>query len=126
MHVNMCDTQFMKTTLPVVHTCLATTVNVSHLSAEHAAERSELLKVLAEPMRLRILSLITALGGENVCACEFPGVLGIAQPTASHHLKKLTEAGFLTREQRGKWAYYTLVPATMDRVKSMLDFSQDI
>lgn len=110
----------MKIELPV-HCCTPTTVKEHAEDADHAEESARLLKAVAEPMRLRILSLITSLGGDGVCACEFPGVLGISQPTASHHLKILTEAGYLTREQRGKWAHYTLVPGTFARARALLE-----
>lgn len=120
MSVNVWDTISMKAQLPV-HCCTPATVNVPHLESDNAETHARLLKAVAEPMRLRILSLIASLGGEDVCACEFPGVLGISQPTASHHLKVLTEAGYLTRVQRGKWAHYTLVPETFAQARSLLD-----
>lgn len=81
---------------------------------------ANLLKAVADPMRLRIISIISRLGGADVCACEFPDRLGISQPTASHHLKRLTEAGLLTREQRGKWAYFSLVPDRLAEIGAML------
>lgn len=84
-----------------------------------------LLKALAEPMRLQILATIASQGGEAVCACVFPDLLGIAQPTASHHLKRLTEAGLLTREQRGKWAWFSLVPEALGQVQTILGVLQD-
>lgn len=72
-------------------------------------------------MRLSILSIIASQQGEAVCACVFPDALGISQPTASHHLKRLTDAGLLTREQRGKWAWFTLVPGRVDDVREFLE-----
>lgn len=83
-------------------------------------EYSQLLKALAEPMRLSILRIIADRHGEAVCACDFPDALGISQPTASHHLKKLTDVGLLSREQRGKWAWFALVPDRMREVKDFL------
>ena len=82
-------------------------------------EHAQLLKVLAEPMRLSILMIIASQKGEEVCACVFPEALGISQPTASHHLKRLTDAGLLEREQRGKWAWFRLVP---DRLTTLQQF----
>jgi ArsR family transcriptional regulator len=78
---------------------------------QDAAERlAGILKALAEPARLRLLSIISAAAPEPVCVCQFIDPLGLSQPTVSHHLKVLADAGILTREQRGKWAYYALVP----------------
>lgn len=74
------------------------------------AERiAHLFKALADPTRLRLMSHVAAQGCESVCACDLIDVLDISQPTISHHLKKLVEAGLLTREQRGRWAHYTVV-----------------
>lgn len=88
---------------------------------EELGEYSRLLKVLAEPMRLSILRILAEQNGEAVCACDFPDALGISQPTASHHLKRMTDVGLLTREQRGKWAWFSLVPERLDKVKRFLD-----
>lgn len=87
-------------------------------------EQALLLKVLAEPMRLSILQMISSQNGEAVCACVFPEALGIGQPTASHHLKKLTEAGLLVREQRGKWAWFSLVPDRLTPLQKLVDTLQ--
>jgi ArsR family transcriptional regulator len=76
-------------------------------SDEEADATATLFKALGDPARVRIVNLI-ANAGEPVCACNFPGPLGLSQPTVSHHLKKLSDAGLLEREQRGKWAYFSL------------------
>jgi ArsR family transcriptional regulator, arsenate/arsenite/antimonite-responsive transcriptional repressor len=68
------------------------------------------LKVLADPARLRLVSLIAAQPEAEACVCNLTGPLGLSQPTVSHHLKVLHRAGILTREQRGRWAYFRLVP----------------
>lgn len=83
-------------------------------------EHANVLKALAEPMRLSILQIIASQNGEAVCACDFPDALGISQPTASHHLKKLTDVGLLHREQRGKWAWFSLVPEGIGEVQQFL------
>jgi ArsR family transcriptional regulator len=88
---------------------------------EEVEDIALLLKTLGEPARLTILEIISAANGDAVCACVFPNALGISQPTASHHLRKLTDAGLLTREQRGKWAYFRLVPDGYQRVRAFLD-----
>lgn len=85
------------------------------------AERMALkLKALADPMRLRVMSHVAAQGCESVCACDLIDVLDISQPTISHHLKKLVEAGLLTREQRGKWAHYTVVREAFTELRQFL------
>src|SRR5215213_10325020 len=77
------------------------------LDEQEAAATAELFKALADPARLRIVNVL-ATTGEPICVCELIEPLGLAQPTVSHHLKKLLEAGLLEREQRGKWAYFSL------------------
>ncbi len=82
----------------------------STMSAEDAERTARTLKALADPARLRLLSIIAAHDGGEACVCDLTEPVGLSQPTVSHHLKVLTEAGFVTREKRGVWAYYTLVP----------------
>jgi ArsR family transcriptional regulator len=74
------------------------------------------LKALAEPARLRLLSIISAASPEWVCVCELTDGVELSQPTVSHHLRILTDAGILGREQRGKWAFYGLVPDALATV----------
>ncbi len=81
---------------------------------EAAAERlAAVLKALAEPTRLRLVSLIASREGAEACVCELTDPVGLSQPTVSHHLKVLIDAGLLEREQRGRWAYYRLVPGVL-------------
>lgn len=77
------------------------------LSDEDAEATAALFRALSDPARIRIVNLL-ATSGVPVCACEFEPALGLSQPTVSHHLKKLTDVGLLTREQHGKWAYFSL------------------
>jgi ArsR family transcriptional regulator, arsenate/arsenite/antimonite-responsive transcriptional repressor len=79
------------------------------LEEAEAESLARALKVLAEPARLRLVSLIAAQPDAEACVCNLTEPLGLSQPTVSHHLKVLHEAGILTREQRGRWAYYRLV-----------------
>ena len=72
------------------------------------------LKAIADPARLRLISIVAASASGEVCACDFTAPLRLSQPTVSHHLKILVDAGVLAREQRGKWAYYRLVPDALD------------
>ena len=99
--------------LPIAYTPAASTEGLEDIAL--------LLKTLGEPMRLTILEIVAAARGEDVCACVFSSALGVAQPTASHHLRKLVEVGLLQREQRGKWAYFRLVPDGYERVRAFLD-----
>jgi ArsR family transcriptional regulator len=79
----------------------------SALSDDEASATATVFRTLGDPARVRIVNLI-ATSDEAVCACDFPEALGLAQPTVSHHLKKLVDSGLLDREQRGKWAFFTL------------------
>jgi ArsR family transcriptional regulator len=77
-------------------------------------------KALADPTRLRLISLVAAHEDAEACVCELTDPVGLSQPTVSHHLKILVDAGILTREQRGKWAYYQLVPETLNAVAGLI------
>jgi ArsR family transcriptional regulator len=77
------------------------------------------MKALADPTRLRMFSLISA--ADEHCACDLTEPLGVGQPTVSHHLRILHEAGLVTREQRGKWAYYRVDPEALGQLSSFLD-----
>jgi ArsR family transcriptional regulator, arsenate/arsenite/antimonite-responsive transcriptional repressor len=90
------------------------------LTAEQAADLAQLLKALADPTRLRLVSMVAAHEDGEACVCELTEPLGLTQPTISHHLKILIDAGILTREKRGVWAYYALVPGALDAVASVL------
>jgi len=79
-----------------------------------------LFKALGDPARVKIVNLL-ARSEEPVCACEFEPALGLAQPTVSHHLRKLTEAGLLEREQRGKWAYFSLRREAVEKLAAVAD-----
>jgi len=76
------------------------------LDAEAAAALARVFKALGDPARVRLLSLISATDGGEACVCDLTAPVGLSQPTVSHHLKQLVDAGLLGREQRGKWAYY--------------------
>ena len=78
---------------------------------------------VCDAARVRIVNVL-ARNPEPVCACEFEPALGLAQPTVSHHLKKLAEAGLLEREQRGKWAYYSLSGEALERLAALVEFKE--
>ncbi len=76
------------------------------LGHDEATELAAVLKTLADPIRLRLISIIAASESGEACACDLPALLDRTQPTTSHHLSQLVKAGFLEREQRGKWAWF--------------------
>ncbi|WP_438803636.1 ArsR/SmtB family transcription factor [Microbacterium hominis] len=90
------------------------------LSAADADQLAHTMKALADPARLRLLSIVASTDGAEACVCDLIEPVGLSQPTVSHHLKVLTEAGFLTRTKRGTWAYYRLVPGSLERIAQTL------
>jgi ArsR family transcriptional regulator len=90
------------------------------LDEEQALATAELFKALADPARVRIVNAL-ARSDEPVCACEFEPALGLSQPTVSHHLKKLTDAGLLEREQRGRWAFFSLKRDAVETLAAVAD-----
>lgn len=90
------------------------------LDEADAADLADALKVLADPARLRLLSLVASAATGEACACDLVEPLGRSQPTVSHHLSMLVDAGFLTRQKRGKWAWYRIVPERLEFVQSAL------
>jgi ArsR family transcriptional regulator, arsenate/arsenite/antimonite-responsive transcriptional repressor len=89
------------------------------LSDAEAEATALLFRALGDPARVKIVNLL-ATSDEPVCACEFEPALQLSQPTVSHHLKKLTEAGLLDREQRGKWAYFSLKPEASSQLERLV------
>jgi ArsR family transcriptional regulator len=83
------------------------------LEADTAEQLAAALKAIADPARLRLLSLIQAQPGHEACVCHLTGPLGLSQPTVSHHLKVLLRAGLVEREQRGSWAYFRVCEAPL-------------
>lgn len=90
------------------------------LDAGQAEVLARVLKAIAEPTRLRLLSLVAAHDGAEACVCDLTDPVGLSQPTVSHHLKVLVDAGLLTREKRGVWAFYALVPSALDAIAAVL------
>ncbi|GMM95548.1 metalloregulator ArsR/SmtB family transcription factor [Microbacterium sp. MTN4-26] len=86
------------------------------MTAEEAESLALTMKALADPARLRLLSIVAASENSEAWVCDLIEPIGLSQPTVSHHLKVLTAAGFLTRSKRATWAYFTLVPGALDRV----------
>lgn len=90
------------------------------LRADDAVALAARIKALADPTRLRLLSIVSASEGHEACVCDLTEPVGLSQPTVSHHLKILTDAGFLSRSKRGTWAYYALVPGALESVSEVL------
>jgi len=90
------------------------------LSAEEAEATAGLFKALGDPARVRIVNTL-ATASEPVCVCNLIDPLGLSQPTVSHHMKKLLDAGLVEREQRGKWAYYSLKRDAVETLAAVAD-----
>ncbi len=90
------------------------------LSADDAESLAAALKVLADPTRLRLISLIQAGQDGEACVCHLTEPVGLSQPTISHHLKVLVEAGLVEREQRGRWAYFRVLPEPLAALRALL------
>src|ERR1700747_1473703 len=90
------------------------------LAPEEGARLGAALKVLADPARLRLLSLIQAQPGHEACVCHLTEPLGLSQPTVSHHLKVLLRAGLVERERRGRWAFFRVVPDLLQTLRELL------
>ncbi|HET7013886.1 MAG TPA: metalloregulator ArsR/SmtB family transcription factor [Streptosporangiaceae bacterium] len=81
---------------------------------------AQIFKALGDPVRLRLVSLISARQGGQACVCDLTGAFDLSQPTISHHLRVLREAGLIDCERRGKWVFYRLIPATLERMAALL------
>jgi ArsR family transcriptional regulator len=112
----------MDRSLPIV--CCAP-LSAPVLSDEEADGTAALFRALADPARVRIVNVL-ATSDEAVCVCNLTEPLGLTQPTVSHHLKKLVDAGLLEREQRGKWAYYSINREALARLSSLADLSKEL
>lgn len=108
--------------LPVISCCAP--LAAPALSGEQAAATARLFKALGDPARVRIVNLL-ATSRESRCVCELTEPLGLTQPTVSHHLKRLTDAGLLRREQRGTWAYFSLDPSAVAALGSLADLGKE-
>ena len=105
-------------TLPILECAPAS--NDELMPAAEAERLAAVLKVLADPVRLRLLRLVADSPDTTACACHLPDALGISQPTLSHHLKKLVESGLLEREQRGRWVHYRLRAGALGPVSAFV------
>ena len=90
------------------------------IAAEGAEKLAKTLKAIADPARLRLISMVASHDDAEACVCDLTEPLNVGQPTVSHHLRVLTDAGFVTRSKRGTWAYYKLVPGALDALSRLL------
>ncbi|MEV4174302.1 metalloregulator ArsR/SmtB family transcription factor [Nonomuraea sp. NPDC049709] len=90
------------------------------LARSEAERLAGALKAVADPTRLQLLSMISGSAAGEACVCDLTAPLGLTQPTVSHHLKILVDAGLLTREKRGKWAWYSIVPERLDALRGLI------
>jgi ArsR family transcriptional regulator len=114
----------MKERIPVEALCCHP-VTAGVLDEAAAVELAGVLKALADPVRLRLVSLIAAAPTGEICACDLPALLERSQPTVSHHLTQLVRAGLLDREQRGKWAWFRIRTDGLAAIRAALGESPD-
>ncbi|MGV0774457.1 ArsR/SmtB family transcription factor [Mycolicibacterium elephantis] len=93
------------------------------LSAAEAAQMAVKLKALADPTRLRLFSAIASHAGAEACVCDITTDIDVSQPTVSHHLKVLRDAGLLTSQRRSSWVYYAVVPEALRSLSALLDLT---
>jgi ArsR family transcriptional regulator len=101
--------------LPLIDTAAAccSPLGDAPLSAGDASQLAARMKALADPARLRVLSILLASENQEACTCDLTEPLGLGQPTVTHHLRKLLDAGLVTAERRGVWTYYRVVPEAL-------------
>jgi ArsR family transcriptional regulator len=104
---------------PVAAECCTSVVGAT-VDAGRAETLARVFKALGDPTRVRLISLIAAHEGAEACVCDLTAPVGLSQPTVSHHLKQLVDAGLLTREQRGRWAFYRVVQRALDEAAAAL------
>lgn len=90
------------------------------LEDDQAEALARMFKALGDPHRVKLLSIIAAADDKEACVCDLTEPVGLSQPTVSHHMKLLVEAGLVTREQRGRWAYFSIVPGILDSLAATL------
>ncbi|MEU8135836.1 ArsR/SmtB family transcription factor [Streptodolium elevatio] len=100
--------------------CCTPPLSREPIGAEDSVRVAAMFKALGDPVRLRLFSLIASHEGGEACVCDVQDV-GVSQPTVSHHLKKLRDAGLVTSERRGSWVYYKVAPAVVAALSGLLD-----
>jgi ArsR family transcriptional regulator len=110
----------MPVVLGAAATACCSTVTGGELGVEDAHKLARMFKALGDPTRVRLLSLIAAQPEREACICDLTEPVGLAQPTVSHHMKQLVDAGLVVREQRGRWAFYRVVDDTLTTLSEAL------
>lgn len=105
--------------LPLADECCAPLLR-EPITASQAVGLARILKALADPIRLQLVSIVAAHSSSEACVCELTEHLGLSQPTISYHLKLLVDAGIFARDKRGVWSYYTLQPAALNAISAVL------
>lgn len=105
---------------PATNTCLQTPLLREPLSATAAAELAITLKALADPVRLQLFSTVASHAGGEACVCDISADVEVSQPTVSHHLRVLRDAGLLTAQRRGSWVYYAVAPDALGSMAVLL------
>jgi ArsR family transcriptional regulator len=116
--IDVCQYRYVNTIATIAASCPP--LLQEPLAAEDAEQLASALKAIADPARLRLLSLIQAQPGHEACVCHLTDPLGLTQPTVSHHLKVLLQAGLVEREQRGSWAYFRVREEPLAALRSLL------
>ncbi len=116
--IDLCQYESVQTIATVAASCPP--LLQGPLETDEAEQLVGVLKALADPARLRLLSLIQAQPGGEACVCHLTEPVGLTQPTVSHHLKVLLRAGLVERDQRGSWAYYRVVPEPLAALRELL------
>ena len=102
-------------------------LSAAPLDEDQAADLAKVFKALGDPVRLRLMSMIASRGeGGEVCVCELTPAFDLSQPTISHHLKLLRQAGLIECERRGTWVYYWVLPAVLDKLAAFLTSAQPV
>ncbi|GAA1946870.1 metalloregulator ArsR/SmtB family transcription factor [Streptomyces durmitorensis] len=96
------------------------TLLAAPMAEDQAVELAKVFKALGDPVRLRLLSMIASREGGEICVCDLTPAFDLSQPTISHHLKLLKQAGLIASERRGTWVYYRLLPEATDRLAAVL------
>ena len=106
--------------LPSAAVACCSPVTGGVLDDDQAEALARMFKALGDPNRVKLLSIIAAAEDNEACVCDLTEPVGLSQPTVSHHMKLLVEAGLVTREQRGRWAYFSIVPGVLDSLAGAL------
>ena len=120
LHISMCVNMTCMKLLQEIDVACCPPLLSAPLGEEDAEILASALQVLADPARLRLLSLIASCPDSEACGCDLTTPIGLSQPTVSHHLKVLHEAGLLDRERRGRWVYFKVRPEPLASLRSAL------